>query len=219
LPRVDQQLLSRTIDLSAQFDHAIANLANATLDLRIFFTVAHKYITSKIARHVELFFNPNELMRLNDCFATTYLAAIKGHPHHDWERAFSICRAESDAVSSGFVGLAFLGPIAAETCAACMANVHINRDLRDALIKIRNVDAQDYGNILIFVEEGNLYAETMLRGRGLGAAAFEIGLLFASMLSLDIKKWRNDVFQRCCNQPVPDPSAEFILAYRKAEGR
>ena len=39
------------------------------------------------------------------------------------------------------------------------AKVHISQDLRDALIQVKDVDSQDYGNILVFVLEGHLYAE------------------------------------------------------------
>lgn len=90
-------------------------------------------------------------MRLNNCFATTYLNAINGSPHSDWQKAFRVCKGEQDAVRSGFIGLIFIGPIAFESCGACMANVHIKRDLRDALNKVTDVDPQDYANILIFV--------------------------------------------------------------------
>lgn len=215
----DRTLLDRTKSLERQFDYAIAKLADSSLDLRIFFTMAHGYITGKIARHIELFTNPNALMRLNDSFATTYLNALNGGAHNDWQRAFRVCNAESKAVTSGFIGLIFMGPVAAESCGACMANVHINRDLRDALRKIRDVDAQDYGNILIFVQEGNLYAECQLRGRALGSAVVTISQLFVTKLNLDVKQWRNNVFQDCYNKQVPDPSKAFVAAFHKAEGR
>ena len=212
---VDPKLLARTNALDRQFQGAIVKLASSGLDLRLFFTMAHGYITAKIAKHIDLFNNPNALMRLNDSFATTFLRALDGAPHSDWQRAFKVCKAESDAVTSGFIGRLFVGPVAAESCAACMANVHIKRDLRDALLAVPDVDAQDYGNILIFVEEGNLYAETQLRSRALGAAATMVGLAFASKLNLDVKEWRNSVYQQCYKKPVPNPSAGFAAAYRK----
>lgn len=220
MPQIDRNLLARTQELARQFDLAIARLASAaSIDLRIFFTMAHGYITDRIAQSVELFANPNALMRLNDCFATEYLKAINGQPHADWQRAFRVCRAESSAVQSGFVGLFFIGPVAAEACGASMASVHIKRDLRDALGKVKDVDAQDYGNVLIFVTEGNLYAESQLRGRGLGAAAFCVGQLFVTRLNLNVKQWRNDVYQAAYGKPVPDPSAEFADAYRRTVRR
>jgi hypothetical protein len=213
---VDPQLLARTKSLANLFDHAIVDLASSSsLDLRIFFTMAHGYITKRIGENIDLFAQPNALMRLNDNFATTYLNALGGAPHTDWQRAFRVCKAESDAVSSGFIGLIFMGPIAAESCGACMANVHINRDLRDALLKISDVDAQDYGNILVFVQEGNLYAECELRGRALGSAVVAASVLFVDTLNLNVKEWRNKVFQDCYHKQVPDPSSEFVAAYAK----
>lgn len=211
----DAQLLKRTEELDAQFDRAIAKLATGpAIDLRIFFTMAHGYITGRIAECVRLFTNPNAIMRLNDSFASEYLKAVNGAPHLDWQRAFRVCQAESKAIEEGFVGRMFLGPVAAEACGACMASVHIKRDLRDALRKVRDVDAQDYGNVLVFVTEGNLYAESQLRGRALGAAALCISQFFVDSLNLDVKQWRNEVYQTSYDKPVPDPSDAFVGAYR-----
>lgn len=214
MPDIDPRLLKRTQELDSQFDLAIARLASSeTIDLRIFFTMAHGYITARIAECVRLFSNPNAIMRLNDSFASEYLRAVNGAPHADWLRAFRVCRAESNAIEEGFVGRVFLGPVAAEACGACMANVHIKRDLRNALVKVRDVDAQDYGNVLIFVTEGNLHAETRLRGRALGAAALAGGQVLVKLLNLDVKQWRNDVYEESYRKPVPDPSEEFSRAY------
>jgi hypothetical protein len=219
MAEIDQQLLARTKSLGDSFDAVARKLAGPPVDLRIFFTFAHGYITKKIAKHIGLFNNPNALMRLNDSFATTYLNALNGAPHDGWQRAFRVCKAEQDAVRSGFVGLIFMGPIAYETCGACMANIHIKRDLRDALKKVMDVDAQDYGNILVFVMEGNIYAETMIRGAAKGALMVMTSVPFAAKLNLDVKAWRNQVFQDCYGKPVPAPSDAFIAAYHKGEGR
>jgi hypothetical protein len=200
------------------FDHVAANLAAPPVDLRCFFTFAHGFITKSIAKHIDLFANPNALMRLNDCFATTYLDAINGTPHDDWQRAFRVCKGEQDAVRSGFVGLIFIGPIAFESCGACMANVHIKRDLRDALKKVTDVDPQDYGNILIFVMRGNLYAETKVPGVGKGALMVMTSLPFAPKLNLDVKAWRNQVFQDCYGKSVPDPASDFVAEVNRREG-
>jgi hypothetical protein len=219
MAQIDGALLARTKELDRLFDRAIVKLAgDSALDLRIFFTMAHGYITANIARCIGLFNNPNALMRLNDCFASEYLKAVNGAPHNDWNRAFRVCRAESDAVLSGFIGLLFVGPVAAEACGACMASVHIKRDLKDALAKVRDVDPQDYGNVLIFVMEGNLYAESQLRGRTLGAAAFSVGQLFIKRLNLDVKQWRNDVYKQAYGKDVPEPSAAFATSYRRLKG-
>jgi hypothetical protein len=214
----DQSLLDRTNALGSSFDAAAMRLASPPIDLRCFFTFAHGFITKNIAKYVDLFTNPNALMRLNDCFATTYLNAINGSPHNDWQRAFRVCKGEQDAVRSGFVGLIFIGPIAFESCGACMANVHIKRDLRDALNKVTDVDPQDYGNILIFVMRGNLYAETRIRGVAKGALMVMTSLPFAPRLNLDVKAWRNQVFQDCYRKPVPEPSDTFVAEVNRRAG-
>src|ERR1700730_9739917 len=103
----DPTLLARTKTLDNQFNKAIVRLADSALDLRLFFTMAHGYITAKIAENIGLFNSPNSLMRLNDSFATTFLKALDGAPHNDWQRAFKVCKAESDAVTSGFIGRLF----------------------------------------------------------------------------------------------------------------
>lgn len=221
---IDQTLLARTKQLDTLFERAIARLAaGPTVDLRIFFTMAHGFITRQIGNHIDLFSSPNPLMRLNDSFATTYLKALDGSPHSDWQRAFRVCKAERDAMMSGFIGQIFLSPVVTEACGACMAHVHITRDLRDALKSVPGVDPQDYGNVLIFVEEGNIFAETQLRGRAMGAAAvmveqalLPVGPLFSKQLNFDVKQWRNDVYRDCYGKDVPDPSSAFASAYRNA---
>jgi hypothetical protein len=218
LAAIDQTLLDRTNALSTMFDNVARDLAAPPVDLRCFFTYAHGFITRNIAKHIDLFTNPNALMRLNDCFASTYLDAINGSPHHDWQRAFRVCKGEQDAVRSGFVGLIFIGPIAFESCGACMANVHIKRDLRDALKKVTDVDPQDYGNILIFVMRGNLYAETQIRGVARGALVIMTSLPFAPKLNLDVKAWRNQVFQDCYGKSVPEPSDAFVAEVNRRAG-
>jgi hypothetical protein len=215
---IDQSLVARTNALVNRFNVAIARLAGPPVDLRVFFTFAHCYITKKIAQHIDLFANPNSLMRLNEIFATTYLNAIEGAPHADWQKAFNVCRGEQDAVRSGFIGLIFIGPVAFEGCGACMANVHINRDLKDALTQITDVDAQDYGNILIFVMRGNIYAETKIRGQAKGALMIMTSLPFAGKLNLDVKAWRNKVFKDCYGKDVPQPSDDFVSQVNKREG-
>ena len=217
---IDKALLDRTVTLDKRFQSAIVRLASAPeLDLRIFFTMAHGYITSKIAMHAQLLKNPNSLMRLNESFATTYLKAINGAPHADWQKAFQLCKAESSMVQSSIVGLIFEGFIAAEKCGACMAAVHIKRDLLYALNLVKDVDAQDYGNILVFVQEGNIYAETQLRGRAMGSAIVMMGALFVKRLNLDVRQMRNEVFTKAYGIDVPVPSQAFIKEYHRREKR
>src|SRR5690349_4995549 len=97
---IDRTLLNRTNELDISFNKAIAKLASAPeVDMRLFFTMAHGYITNKIAENIALFSGPNALMRLNDEFATTYLNAINGKPHVGWQKAFKVCAATSKAIS------------------------------------------------------------------------------------------------------------------------
>jgi hypothetical protein len=215
---IDQALLDRTKLLCSQFDSAVSKLSGPPLDLRVFFTLAHRYITKKILKHIDFFANPNALMRLNDCFASTYLKAINGEPHADWQKAFQVCNGERAAVRSGFIAAIFLGPVVFESCGACMANVHIKRDLRDALTQVRDVDPQDYGNVLIFVMRGNLYAEAKIRGTARGALMVMTSLPFATKLNLDVKTWRNQVFQDIYGVSVPEPSDSFVTQVNRREG-
>jgi len=220
---VDQDLLNRTKQLGEMFDAAVARF-DAKSDLRVFFTRSHGYITKKIGTHINLFKNPNSLMRLNDSFATVYLNAINGSPHQGWQQAFRICGAlDQHAVhAKGWLASLFLLPYSAtalENCAGCMAKVHISQDLRNALIQVTDVDPEDYGNILVFVLEGQLYAEAKSRGRAGGSAMFAVSVPFMEALKMNAKLWRNEAFEQVYKKTVPDPSPTFIEAYHKAENR
>lgn len=217
---IDQKLLDRTDALVSMFDAAIMSLSNP-LDLRIFFTFAHSYITRKIRKHIALFSAPNPLLQLNDNFATTFLKAINGAPDVGWQRAFRVCSGLRTTQQEGFMEAIFLAPISFETCGACMASIHINQDLRNALINVNGVDAQDYGNVLIFVSEGFLFAEVQIRGRARGALMVFTSGPFMQIKRLDMsaKLWRNKVFKEVYQQEVPEPSTTFIDSYHKGEGR
>lgn len=215
---VEQSLLNQTDGLIKRFDAAIAILKSAG-DIRVFFTFAHAYITKKIRKHIGLFAAPNALLRLNESFATTFLQAIEGAPHTGWQRAFRVCSGLSTAATEGFVEYVALAPISFEVCGACMAKIHITRDLKDALTAVKGVDAQDYGNVLIFVMEGNLFAEVQIRGRARGALMVMTSMPIANKMNLDAKLWRNQVFTDVYGKTVPEPSATFVSAYHKAEGR
>jgi hypothetical protein len=193
-------------------------------DLRLFFTLSHGYITKKIYKHIDLFNNPNSLMKLNDSFATAFLAAINGNPSGQWFSAFRICKSlEDNAVNAkGLVAtlvMARYSASALESCASCMAKVHISQDLKKALNEVQDVDIEDYGNILIFVTEGHLYAEAQCRGVSLGAVFFMFSVPLMEWLNTNAKKWRNDAFEAVYHKKVPDPSQKFTNSYRKAEGR
>jgi hypothetical protein len=217
---IDQQLLDRTDALVRMFDAAIMSLSDP-LDLRIFFTFAHSYITRKIRKHIGLFSAPNPLLKLNDSFATTFLKAVNGTPEAGWQRAFRVCSGLRTTQQEGFMEAIFLAPISFETCGACMAAIHINQDLRNALIAVQGVDPQDYGNVLIFVSEGFLFAEVKIRGRARGALMVFTSGPFMQIKRLDMsaKLWRNQVFKDVYQQDVPEPSATFIDSYHKGEGR
>jgi hypothetical protein len=215
---IDPGLLQRTKDLGGQFDAAATRLM-VTHDLRIFFTFAHGYITKKIGKHIGLFAAPNPLMRLNDMFATTFLAAINGAPHEGWERAFKVCAGLAKAENAGFVEFLAFAPMSFEVCGGCMAKIHITRDLKDALTKERGVDAQDYGNILIFVNEGHLYAEKMIRGAARAALMVMTSWPVMEKLNMNARVWRNQAFQDAYGKSVPEPDKAFIAAYHRGEGR
>jgi hypothetical protein len=100
-----------------------------------------------------------------------------------------------------------------------MAKIHIMRDLKDALTAVKGVNAQDYGNVLIFVMEGNLFAEVQIRGQARGALMVMTSMPIAHKMNLDAKLWRNQVFKEVYGQDVPEPDATFVSAYHKAEGR
>lgn len=220
---VDNKLLARTKQLDVTFNSVAHRLA-MNGDLRVFFTRSHGYITKKIAKHIDLFENPNSLMRLNEAFATVYLSAINGSPHQGWREAFRICEAlDKNAIhAKGLLDSIILWPYAVtalEKCAGCMAKVHISQDLRNALIQVKDVDSQDYGNILVFVIEGHLYAEVKSRGQIGGAFQFMISIPVMEWLKTNAKIWRNQVFEQVYKKKVPDPSPGFIAAYHKAEHR
>ncbi len=204
------ELINETQILIGRFDRNIARLQQRPVDLRVFFTIAHAYITKCIFRNIDLFTAPDPLMRLNRDFATTFLNAIEGQPHPGWQRAFKVCSGVGSAARSGFGGLAVMGPTVFEQCAGCMANVHINMDLRQALHRERGVDAQDYGNVYIFVVAGNAYAELWLRGRAKAAIVSTVGMIVGAKVSLDFKVWRNDVFEQSYGKSVPDPDPQFV---------
>jgi hypothetical protein len=222
LETIDGKLLARTKEIDVAFKTVAGRLAAAG-DPRLFFTHAHGYITGKIAKHIKLFSKPNALMRLNDSFATVYLRAINGNPHPGWMEAFKICKAMEKAKDAqSFLERAVMAPYAAtafETCGGCMAKIHISTDLKNALKSVKDVDPQDYGNILVFVIEGHLYAEVQVRGRAMGALMMMFSVPVMDWLNTNAKKWRNDAFLEVYNKAVPDPSSAFKAAYNRAEGR
>jgi len=93
-----------------------------------------------------------------------------------------------------------------------MAKVHISQHLHNALIQVKDVDSQDYGNILIFVLEGHLYAEVKSRRQIGGAFQFMISIPVMEWLKTNAEIWRNQIFEQVYKKNVPDVSQEFIAA-------
>ena len=171
-------------------------------DLRWFFAYAHGQITRQINANLSLFQDPNALLRLNIHFAEEFVRAIDGQPHDLWKRAFKVCMSLQRNETMLFME--------AEMCGAAMANVHIHSHLANALRDVGCISAQDYGNMLVFVNRGSLAALVRLRGRAIGAAEAMLNQLAAPMLELEVKAWRNAVFEAACHTRVPDPAAQLF---------
>lgn len=214
---VDQQLMAQTLTLINQFDQAAARLEKAK-DTRVFFTWSHGYITKKIYKCITLFNNPNSLLRLNLLFATDFIRAISGQPHGKWGNAFDACSGVKNVRDAGFVGEVFYRGGSFEICAACMAKVHINQDLKNALLKEKEVDDQDYGNVLILVNEGHFYAEKKLRGTGRATVFVMATILATKELKMSAELWRNQAFQEAYGRDVPKPTEDFGRKYREMTG-
>ena len=174
-------------------------------DFRWFFTLAHAHITRQINDNIALFQRPNALLALNLHFAEEYLRAINGQAHDGWKQAFRFCESLQ---RTSMETSALLGEV--EFCGARMANVHIHIDLARALNEVGCIPPQDYSNVLIFVNRGALAASVELRGKFLGVSETIANQFIAPIIGLDVKVWRNTVYQTTCNAVVPDPAPQFI---------
>ncbi|MEP0191949.1 MAG: hypothetical protein ABJP70_05940 [Erythrobacter sp.] len=218
MTQVDSKLHRETIELGTKFDQH-ANALKAKSDHRCFFTWSHGYITKKIGQHISLFNKPNDLMRLNKLFANDFLRTLPDSPHGDWVKAYKVCKGVMTAREAGFVHNMIHAQYGFELCAGCMAKVHINQDLKNALKKEQNVDAQDYGNVLILVNEGHFYAEKQLRGK-LGATFAVMGQVpVMKFLKTSAERWRNDAWTQVMKTSVPKPTKDFATRYMRADGR
>ena len=175
-------------------------------DFRWFFAYAHGQITKQINQNVMRFQRPDALLRLNIHFAEEFLRAVGGQPHEGWRRAFRACQVLQDNASTNIL---LAGEV--EFCGAAMANVHIRMDLSAALLEVGCIPPEDYGNMLIFVNRGSLAALVRLRGRSVGAAEAILQQLVAPLVELEVKAWRNTVYQDACNTPVPDPVPQLPI--------
>jgi hypothetical protein len=202
--RLDPMLVAR----NRTIEQALLREADAYLargDFRWFFTYAHGRITAQINANLIRFQRPNELMRLNIHFAEQFIRAIGGQPHDRWREAFRRCELlRTHAADNVFL----VGEV--EFCSAAMARVHISIDLAAALREVGCIPPSDYGNMLVFVNQGALAAAARYRGRYVGTAEVILQQLTAPLVDLEVKVWRNAAYQNVCGQPVPDPAPSFV---------
>jgi hypothetical protein len=174
-------------------------------DFRWFFAYAHGKITEQINENVSAFQRPNALLRLNIHFAHEFLKAICGEPHAPWKKAFSVCK----AFEKGSGRTAFLvGEI--ELCGAAMANVHIHVDLAAAIRDVGCIPPSDYSNMLLFVNRGAREAVVRLRGKVIGIAETILNRLTAPLVDLEVKAWRNAVYDHACHARVHAVETDFV---------
>ncbi len=195
---VDGDLLARNrLVERTLFDHADRYYKAG--DYRWFFALAHGEITREMNLNITKFQQPNAIMRLNQNFAWEFIRALNGQPHEQWRRAFAFCQSLQKASIPGDV----------ELCGAKMANVHIHVDLSTALKEVGCIPPEDYANVLVFVNRGALRAQVKLRGKFLGVTETIASQLAAPIVKLDVKVWRNAVYEKACNAFVPDPQPDF----------
>jgi hypothetical protein len=201
--QVDPVLRGRNQDIEDGL-FAVAEDYYGQNDFRWFFGYAHAQITRQINQNLSLFQRPNELLRLNIHFAEEWLRAAGGQPHEAWREAFQRCQALQQASSETSL---LVGEL--EFCGAAMANVHINVDLAAALSEVGCIPPADYGNMLVFVNRGNLAAIARYRGQAVGAAETIVQNILGPALDLDVKSWRNAAYQRICNTAVTPVQSGF----------
>lgn len=179
-------------------------------DLRWFFAFAHGQITRQINQSIGLYQRPNAVLRLNIHFAEEFLRAIHGQPHQQWKQVFKKCAAlqNTSEETSWLIG-------EVEFCGAAMANVHIHVDLAAALQQVGCITPTDYGNTLIFVNKGSLAALVRLRGSFFAPAESILNQLFGILTEIEVKTWRNAVYNQVCNANVPEPEKVFYNSVNK----
>jgi hypothetical protein len=206
---LDDTLLSKNQLLAAQLMKRAA-LYRKQDDLRWFFTYAHGRISEQINLHIRAFERPNALIRLNMHFGSEYLRAISGLPHDQWKEGFLACKVIQtvDVVLKTQPNAPFGLPLETEACGAVMANIHIQIDLKNALSQVGCIPAQDYGNVLLFVQNGADDAIKQLQGEIPGTIEVALKSRLPDWLQME-KKWRNAVYEEVCQVPVPDPVPNF----------
>jgi Family of unknown function (DUF5995) len=205
---VDPCLLAKNRELEQRMLSA-ADRYYAQQDFRWFFAYAHGKITEQINMHLSAFQRPNALLRLNIHFAQEFIKAVDGEPHEQWKKAFRVCK----AFERGSADTAFLvGEV--ELCGAAMANVHIHIDLAAAIRDVGCIPQSDYGNMLVFVNRGALAATVRLRGKTIGVAETILSQLTAPLVDLEVKSWRNAVYENACYATVPAVESDFVRRIR-----
>ncbi|MDJ0641373.1 MAG: hypothetical protein QNJ15_01015 [Erythrobacter sp.] len=213
----DQRLHKETLKIYEEMSSQ-GGVLKTNKDYRWFFTNSHAYITRQIHRHINLFKKPNDLMRLNSLFARDFLRSFKT-PHGRWKDAYEVCAGYKDAREAGFLSMLRYDSFSYEGCAACMAQVHITQDLRKALQQERGVSEVDYGNVLVFVNEGHFYSTKLLFGTGPAALRITGQLPIINFLGTTAERWRNEAWRSVMKTNVPKPTKDFTTRYYKAENR
>lgn len=166
-------------------------------DLRWLFTRTHGLITKKIIDNIRFFENGERLLLFNQHFGNAYLKAVKSQPSRYWKIAFVNC----EVLKWGSEQL--YGET--ELCAVNMAYVHINIDIRNALQEIGCINVNDYSRVMSLIQEAQEEAFKELRGGlFLGLAEKELSNTLGSLAGLDVKAWRNGVYEKICKIPVPE---------------
>jgi hypothetical protein len=202
--RIDPCLESRNMDIEKGLLDAAESYYKQE-DFRWFFAFAHGKITQQINNNLGAFQRPNALIRLNIHFAEEFLRAIDGLPHQAWKRAFRVCQSLQNASQNTAI---LVGEL--ELCGAAMANVHIHVDLAAAIREVGCIPPDDYSNMLVFVNRGALAAVVRLRGIVLGSLETVFQRFAEPIVKLEVKAWRNAVYEGACYMMVPEVGQDFV---------
>jgi len=218
---VDRELLDRNLRMQTDLWHVSERYRTAA-DARWMFAFAHFRITQQINQALIaspwVFREPNALLRFNLAFASAFMTAVSVMVTPPWKKAFAECAFAESVRSINAAHWPTLSTTSSEAianrdnasavlvCAVAMANAHINTDIVNALRNIGCIDRNDYGNILLFVEQGAKDAICRLQGLVLGST---MNYLKQLMLPLD-EIWRNAVYEQYCGRPVPRVETAFL---------
>lgn len=222
MKKASPELLADNKRIEAKL-HSLATQYWSTHDVRWMFAYAHYRITQQInaAAQQPVFRDPDHLIRFNIHFATAFLAAVAGMTTAPWKTAFASC-AVAEASYDQRRGSPPKGPRtwsqdpnALATCAAAMANAHINTDIVNALHAVGCINKEDYANILLFVERAAREAIVKVNGNIQGEI---LNALKQLLLPLD-RVWRNSVYEDVCGVAVPDVEDSFQASVDRNSSR